>query len=79
MKEIIKAVEQLINKIPTSELRNDLCDINILLHKHISQEHTLVSVSDMVGKALEAKDINEVQPSTYIDMIGVFTDILNNK
>ena len=33
MKEIIEKLEKLIEKTPTSELRNELTEINILVHQ----------------------------------------------
>lgn len=39
MREIIKRVESLIDKTPTGELRNELTEINILLHQ---KEHYLL-------------------------------------
>lgn len=35
IKELIKRIEVEINKTPTSDLRNLLCDCNIILQSHI--------------------------------------------
>lgn len=42
MKEIIEKLQKLIEKTPTSELRNELTEINILLHQESNRLEKLV-------------------------------------
>lgn len=41
MKDLIKRLEHEINKTPTNELRNLLCDINIILHQSLLKIFTV--------------------------------------
>lgn len=70
-KEVISLINKLeveINKTPTGNLRNLLCDINIVLHLSKNQKDVLKKVFDLTEGAWDSVVISE---ELYDEMIKI--------